>query len=312
MPDCPAAAQFARVAEACTTLAELAAGPDGDRLGEVLACDALALARMRAGAAVVRAAGMPVDLDSTDADLLIRAARWHRYADGPVSPLHSACGRDIARGLLRLWAGRQRPAPGSAVARRTRLAQDRVQVLGRVRTGCAALRAELRRDATALGRGHAAAFAGHVARRVGETAGELQDAADWQLGAAGPPAEVVHVDLEPPPPARLEHRLSVLLGAGFGTGAALTLARFPGELLPAWTVLPAAASGVLLGVWVARTRRLLGERAVHERWVVEVTAALRAALEEYVATRSLAAAVNGSAADGNGPPGDYRPGSRRR
>ena len=47
--------------------------------------------------------------------------------------------------------------------------------------------------------------------------------------------------------------------------------------------------GLLLTVWVVGIRGLLHDRAVLDRWIGEVTAALRSAAEELVATRVLAA-----------------------
>ena len=50
-------------------------------------------------------------------------------------------------------------------------------------------------------------------------------------------------------------------------------------------------AGLLLGLWVVRTRRLLSERAAADRWALEVTAALRSALEDEVTVRFAAAEV---------------------
>ena len=83
-----------------------------------------------------------------------------------------------------------------------------------------------------------------------------------------------------------------LLGAGFGLGVALTLSRLLADLAPQWKVggvIACAAVGVVLTLWVVGTRGLLHDRAVLDRWVAEVVSGLRAALEERVATRMLAA-----------------------
>ena len=83
-----------------------------------------------------------------------------------------------------------------------------------------------------------------------------------------------------------------LLGAGFGLGVALTLSRLLADLAPQWTVagvIACAAVGVVLTLWVVGTRGLLHDRAVLDRWVAEVVSGLRAALEERVAARMLAA-----------------------
>ena len=73
--------------------------------------DAVALARMRAAARVLRDAGLEVALE-VEADggaecaaaHLRRAVRWQTYSKGPVSDRHRSCARDVARGALRLWA----------------------------------------------------------------------------------------------------------------------------------------------------------------------------------------------------------------
>ena len=342
-PDSPALRRFARLDAALTALAELAAGPAAGRLPELLAGDDLALALMRAGADVVREAGMPVDLDAGhwttghlgDAALLSRAVRWQAYAGGPVSEVHGACGRAIARGLLRVWARRQGITTGGAAARGAGLRQARVRLLGRIRTRCAALRAELRAAAAALPHRRGAAFEAYVGRRVSEVARELSQAAEWEFergfgdpGAPGRAAAIHRADemnIDPPAAgsARLENRLTMLLGAGFGTGAALAAARVAGEALPASGPVAAAAAaiaGTVLGGALVRTRRLLVRRAVLDRWVIEVTAQLRAELEERVVVLALAAEAArvgrstgpGSAGFPIGDTGDYRPASRRR
>jgi hypothetical protein len=84
----------------------------------------------------------------------------------------------------------------------------------------------------------------------------------------------------------------VLLGAGFGLGVALTLSRLLADLRPGLTaagVTACVAIGLALAVWVVSTRGLLQDRAVLDRWVGEGTSSLRAALEQLVATRVLAA-----------------------
>ncbi len=76
--------------------ARLAAGPAAD--------DAAVMTRMTAAVAVLAAAGAPDQPGMTRDDQLRRAIHWDRYARGPVSELHRACARDVARGALRRWA----------------------------------------------------------------------------------------------------------------------------------------------------------------------------------------------------------------
>src|SRR6202007_3103398 len=79
---------------------------------------------------------------------------------------------------------------------------------------------------------------------------------------------------------KLETRLMMLVGAGFGLGVALTLSRLLADLTPGLTLAGAvacAAIGLGLTVWVVRTRGLLRDRALLDRWAGEATAQLPAA-----------------------------------
>ena len=84
----------------------------------------------------------------------------------------------------------------------------------------------------------------------------------------------------------------LLLGGGFGVGVALTLSRVFADLAPQWALggaLGGAVIGVALTLWVVGVRALLHDRAVFDRWVVEVLGRQRTAMEEWVATRVLGA-----------------------
>ena len=84
----------------------------------------------------------------------------------------------------------------------------------------------------------------------------------------------------------------MLLGAGFGLGVALTLSRLFADLAPQWALggaIGGAVVGLAAALWVVGVRGLLHDRAVLDRWVAEVTTGLRTAMEEWVATRVLAA-----------------------
>lgn len=93
---------------------------------------------------------------------------------------------------------------------------------------------------------------------------------------------------------RLETRLMVLLGSGFGFGVAVTAGRMFAGLAPGWSV-AAAGLGAVLGVgltlWVVGMRGLLRDRAALQRWVVEAVSALRPAVDREVVARVLAAEV---------------------
>lgn len=191
-----------------------------------------------------------------------------------------------------------------AVALRSRVQRARVQLSHLARGRCAAVRTELQEGAHACTRRGFGAFTAHVRRRVDELTAEVDEvitrdlrdvAADLGLPAPapppGPPAPVA-VTAAPLRPRRAESRLMTLLGAGFGLGVALTLGRLFADLSPRWTVAGVAACAVMgvgLTLWVVSTRGLLHDRAVLDRWVGEVFAGLRGALEERVATRLLAA-----------------------
>jgi hypothetical protein len=73
---------------------------------------------------------------------------------------------------------------------------------------------------------------------------------------------------------------------------ALTFGRLLADLAPAWTAAITAVSlltGIGLSGWVIRARGLAAERAALDRWVTEVTAGLRTAMEERVVMQVLAA-----------------------
>lgn len=312
-------------------LDELATGPQGAPLAEVLAGDEVVLARMRAAAAVMCTVPLPAELvdvadlaepagldpvhhprpDPAESDLLVAAARWHRYARGSAPGLHRSCAVDIARGLMRLWDRRRQPVLSGAAGRRIQLRQARIALLGLVRTRCAALRAELRGDIAALKLRHSRDFREHVRRRLADVGAELTDAVQWELPDGGATAPI---EIGPPPVSAAGDRLGALLGTAFGLGLALTVGRALGGLAPEWTgaafAVGAATGGVLAG-WVVATRRLLARRAALDRWVSEVIVGFRAGLEEHIAMRALTAEARqtGAAIDGLRRFGDV-PGGR--
>ncbi|MGY4710639.1 hypothetical protein ACXDF8_13950 [Mycolicibacterium sp. CBM1] len=190
-----------------------------------------------------------------------------------------------------------------SIAVRSRLQQARVQLSYFARNRATSVRAELQEDAAGMTRRRVGAFTAYVERRVEEViddvgsgiASDLADVArelDLPVGLPANPAPPVIVSAAPLHSRRLEIRLMTLLGAGFGLGAALTLSRLFADLAPQWAVAGAvgcAVVGVALTLWVITVRGVLHDRAVLDRWVAEVTTALRTAMEEWVATRVLAA-----------------------
>jgi hypothetical protein len=145
-------------------------------------------------------------------------------------------------------------------------------------------------------------FESYTRGRIDEVVAEVDEGTTTHLAdvakslglAADPPAPAALPKIEMPAPQlksrRLETRLMMLVGAGFGLGVALTLSRLLADLTPGLTVAGAvacAAIGLALTVWVVGTRGLLRDRALLDRWAGEATAQLRSALEQLVATRVL-------------------------
>lgn len=175
------------------------------------------------------------------------------------------------------------------------LAAARLRLLSQAERVCSELRNELRSGAAKAGRRDR--LGEDVRLRVQEVVADFGRRADRELRQAvtaqAPQAWATPVLLPMPEPCTgLENRLSVLLGSGFGIGASLALGRLLGELLPGHTTavgVLSSAAGIGLAGWLVRARRLLAQRATLDRWVTELSAGVRRALEEQVATRVLKA-----------------------
>ncbi|KDF00138.1 hypothetical protein Y900_014610 [Mycolicibacterium aromaticivorans JS19b1 = JCM 16368] len=189
-----------------------------------------------------------------------------------------------------------------SIALRAQVQHARLTLTYFARNRCASVRTELQEDLAALGRRGLAHFPDEVRRRAAEVADDVAAGVVRQLGDVGEELglAVEPVDSRPavevraaPSRARgAETRLMLLLGGGFGVGVALTLSRVFAGLAPQWAVggvLGGAVIGVALTVWVVAVRGLLHDRAVLDRWVVEVIGRQRTAVEEWVAARVLAA-----------------------
>ncbi len=200
------------------------------------------------------------------------------------------------------------------IALRSQIQQARVQLSYFARNRCASVRGELQEDAGSLTRRTLPEYEPYARGRINEVVTEVargctQHLADVAqvLGLTGQPspasAPLPQPDIPGSPlrPRRLETRLMMLLGAGFGLGVALTLSRLLVDLAPGLTaagVVACMAIGLAVTVWVVGTRGLLHDRAVLDRWIGEAIAAVRAAAEQLVATRVLAAESAFSAALG--------------
>jgi hypothetical protein len=197
------------------------------------------------------------------------------------------------------------------IALRSQIQQARVQLTYFARNRCTSVRAELQEDASNWGhlplagesRRRLGEFEQYVRTRVGEVVDEVEEGISTQLGdvatglglpAPAPPSPLEAPEVSRPPlkSRRLETQLTMILGAGFGFGVALAVTRLFAGLAPGLTIAGLFAGGVvglLLTMWVVGIRGQLHDRAVLDRWVTDVTATLRSALEERVATRVLAA-----------------------
>jgi hypothetical protein len=238
------------------------------------------------------------------------ADRYDRDADGAGRRARIEVLREQRSTILRQ---RRLSKSERTIALRSQTQQARVQLSYFARNRCASVRSELQEDATSLTRRKLPEFERYAGVRINEVVAEvdngttahLADVAQ-SLGLAfdsSASAALPTIDLPAPQlkSRRLETRLMMLVGAGFGLGVALTLSRLLADLAPGLTVAGAvacAAIGLGLTVWVVGTRGLLRDRALLDRWAGEATARLQSAVEQLVATRVLAAESSLTAALG--------------
>jgi hypothetical protein len=189
------------------------------------------------------------------------------------------------------------------IALRSQIQQARVQLAYFARNRCTSVRSELQEDASAMTRRRLPEFEAYVGTRVSEVVSEVDAgitrhlgdvATELELTAPEPPPPPTPPAVSPPPlkSRRLETRLMMVLGAGFGLGVALGISRLFAGLAPGLTIAGLVAGGVvglLLTVWVVGMRGVLSDRSVLDRWIAELTGTLQSAVEERVATRVLAA-----------------------
>lgn len=228
------------------------------------------------------------------------ADRYDRDADGTGRRARVEALREQRSEILRQ---RRLSKSERTIALRSQTQQARVQLSYFARNRCASVRSELQEDATSLSRGKLSEFESEAGARLRDVIAEVDQGTTTHLAEVTqtlglvidpPAASLPTVDL--PAPAlksrKLETRLMMLVGAGFGLGVALTLSRLLADLTPGLTVAGAvacAAIGLALTVWVVGMRGLLRDRALLDRWVGESTALVQSAAEQLVATRVLAA-----------------------
>ena len=190
------------------------------------------------------------------------------------------------------------------IALRSQIQQARVQLAYFARNRCTSVRSELQEDASSMTRRRLPEFETYVGTRVGEVVDRGRGGNHHNTSPTSQPNSSSPRREPPPPPPppavpppplksrRLETRLMMVLGAGFGLGVALGVSRLFAGLAPGLTIAGLVAGGViglLLTVWVVGMRGLLSDRAVLDRWINEVTGTLQSTVEERVATRVLAA-----------------------
>jgi hypothetical protein len=199
--------------------------------------------------------------------------------------------------------GRRLSKSERTIALRSQIQQARVQLTYFARNRCTSVRAELQEDASNMGRRGLGEFESYVRTRSAQVVDEVDEgitdhladiATELGLSAPAPPPPLEAPEVAQPPlkSRRLQTQLTMIVGAGFGFGVALAVSRLFAGLAPGLTVAGLIAGGLvglLLTVWVVGIRGLLHDRAVLDRWVTDVTATLRATVEERVATRVLTA-----------------------
>jgi hypothetical protein len=229
------------------------------------------------------------------------ADRYDRDADGAGRRARVEALREQRSEILRQ---RRLSKSERTIALRSQTQQARVQLSYFARNRCASVRSELQEDASSLSRGKLAEFESEAAVRLKDVIAEVDDGTTTHLAEV---AQTLALEIDPPPAAplptvdlpaavlksrKLESRLMMLLGAGFGLGVALTLSRLLADLTPGLTVAGAvacAAIGLAITVWVVGIRGLLRDRALLDRWAGEATTLVQSAAEQLVATRVLAA-----------------------
>jgi hypothetical protein len=229
------------------------------------------------------------------------AQRYDRDAEGAGRRARAEALREQRSTILR---ERRLSKSERTIALRSQIQQARVQLSYFARNRCASVRSELQEDISGLTRRKLPEFETYARGRIQTVVAEVNDGTTAHLGdmvqvlglAVDVPAaeELPQLDMPGPPlkSRRLETRLMMLLGAGFGLGVALTLTRLLVNLAPglaAAGIVGCAAIGLAVTVWVVGTRGLLHDRAVLDRWVGEAIGSLRSAVEQLVATRVLAA-----------------------
>jgi hypothetical protein len=270
------------------------------RWRDVLAADrALAVGRdgRHRRTAWVGVAAAP-DLGDPDVDELVDTLRA-RLAEPDL-----ATRNEVRAHRTELVRGHRPSRSADVIAIRVGIQRTRLTLVYYARRRCVGLGEELRAEAAELARGAAARMQDDVRdaatdciAEIDETIGRAVDDVAGALGLKPPsrPAAPPHrLPALRPSARRLESRLMMVLGGGFGLGVALTLSRLTGQLgdgSEAIGLLAGGAVGLVLTIWVVGIRGVLHDRALMDRWVGEVASTLRSCAEEMIARRLLEAEI---------------------
>ncbi|MBY0441813.1 MAG: hypothetical protein K2Q25_06715 [Mycobacteriaceae bacterium] len=234
-------------------------------------------------------------LRATEARLKALVQIYDRDVEGSVRWAAIAALRAQREAILRR---RRASHSESALALRSQIQRTRIQLCYLADKQCLALRGELRHDTARLSRQNLSRFEAYARARIEETSTAVVRRADEQavalrhaLGCTGATSLAEEPSVaDIPPPAlrlrRLETRLVLLLGVGFGLGVALTVSRLLASLGSGLTVAgvtAGAAIGLAFALGMVRIRGVLYDRSVLDRWVGEATEALRSAMHYRVA-----------------------------
>lgn len=284
-----AAGRYRSICAVLSEIAWAASELEDERVHRWLASDATAALRTAAATAALAAEGLVVDADMDPDAHLRRALHWRRHGRRMPADVHRRCAADVSRGSLRLLA---RAGAGRQTSR-LELQRIRLELVRDSRRRYGDLHADLLARVPSR-REVAASFEAGARERLAEVAERIREDTAVALGAARSGDRWL-VPLVPGPVLAQrpdEVWLGLVLGAGFGLGAALGLARMATGLAGMPDGIGGVvglALGLVLTAAVISGRARLHRRAVLDRWVGTAVAAARQATEEELAYRLLEA-----------------------